>query len=131
LLFFFIMVLVLDCGLWGITLAIGSSSNSYWKISSPLFLLIGHCNSTSSSIGSSSWAWGVYPSTTSWEIISTSSSKFEITITHGSNVVIEIIILPRKLKATFNSSSNSLLFYYHSEFLRSFTISSREGRGLI
>jgi len=41
----------------------------------------------------------------SWGLISTSSSKYEITITYGTSFVIEVMILLRKFSVVFNSSS--------------------------
>jgi hypothetical protein len=88
-------------------------------------LLIGCYNSTSSSTCSDSWACGVYSLTTRWWIILTSSYKFEITITHGSSAIIEVVVLLRKLRV----ASNSLFYYFYLKILSSFAKGSCEVRG--
>jgi hypothetical protein len=45
-----------------------------------------------------------------WGLISTSSSKFEITITCNVGYAVKVVVLLKKLSAISNSSSNSLLY---------------------
>jgi hypothetical protein len=67
--FHFIMALALDYKRWGITLQTSYSSKRSQKNSYVMFLFLGYYNSTSSSIGPDSRAWGVCSLTIGWEII--------------------------------------------------------------
>jgi hypothetical protein len=76
--FHFIMILVFDLECWRIMLKIDSSSKSYWKIFFPLLI---SCYDSFSSIALDVETCFVCSSTTNWDIISTSSSEFEIIMT--------------------------------------------------
>ncbi len=103
--FRFITVLVFDLGCLWITLQT-SSSKSLWKNSFPLSFTC--CYNFSSSTGLNVGACSDCSLATSRDKISTSSSKFEIIITCGARVVVEVVVFLRKLRAALNSSSNSL-----------------------
>jgi hypothetical protein len=49
--------------------------------------------------------------------MSTSSFEYEITMICGASVAIKVVVILKKLRATFNSSSNSLLFCFYSKIL--------------
>jgi len=100
--FLFIMSLVLDCGHCGITLQTSYFPKSYWINSSTLSLFISCFNSTlPPSTSFDLGAWGVYSSVIGWKIISTSSFKSKITITHDFGVAIEVVVILRKNKSCF------------------------------
>lgn len=84
------------------------------------------CCNSSSSIGLDVRTSFGYSSATSWSIISTSSFKSKISMTYGASIVVEIIVFLRKLRATSNSSSNSLFLCYCSKILVSFAIGAHE-----
>jgi hypothetical protein len=98
--FRFITVLVFDLGRLRITLQT-SSSKSLWKNSFPLSLFT-CCYNFSSSIGLDVGACSDCSLATSQDKISTSSSTFEIIITCGASVVVEVVVFLRKLKVVLN-----------------------------
>jgi hypothetical protein len=62
-------------------------------------------------------------------MISTSSFESKIITTHGSTIVVEVMVILRKFKTTFNSFYNSLFLFFCSKILTSFAMGSREARG--
>jgi hypothetical protein len=52
-----------------------------------------------------------------------------MTITYGVGVIIEVMIIVRKLKVISNSFLNSLFFYSYSKVLISFVMDARKANG--
>jgi len=94
-----------------------------------MFLLIVWCNSSSFSECSDLGTYCDCYSTTCRVKSSTSSLEFEITITYGVGITIEMVVCLRKCNVVFNSSSNLLIFSSCSKILTSSYVGPHEAKG--